>query len=71
MTTILIVDDDPHLRELSRIFLQQGGFDTVEASDGVEALAILEHRKVELVILDIIVCMIGGVSGQYSCTCGS
>lgn len=53
MSTILIVDDDPHLRELSRVFLQQEGFDIYEASDGVEALSVLERLKVDLVILDI------------------
>lgn len=53
MNTILIVDDDPHLRELSRIFLQQEGFTIAEAGDGVEALAKIECSKVDLVILDI------------------
>jgi DNA-binding response OmpR family regulator len=53
MSTILLVDDDPHLRELSRIFLQQEGFDITEASDGDEALSAFERRKVDLVILDI------------------
>lgn len=53
MRTILLVDDDPHLRELSSIFLQQEGFDIAEACDGVAALAVLEQRKVDLVILDI------------------
>jgi two-component system, OmpR family, response regulator len=53
MSTILIADDDPHLRELARVFLQQEGFDVYEAADGVEALSALERVKVELVILDI------------------
>ena len=53
MSTILLVDDDPHLRELSRIFLRQEGFDITEASDGDEALSAFERRKVDLVILDI------------------
>jgi two-component system OmpR family response regulator len=53
MSAILIVDDDPHLRELARVFLRQEGFDVHEASDGVEALASLDHLKVEMVILDI------------------
>ena len=53
MSTILIVDDDPHLRELSRIFLHQEGFTIAEACDGVEALAKIECSKVDLVILDI------------------
>jgi DNA-binding response OmpR family regulator len=53
MSNILIVDDDPHIRELARVFLQTEGFDTSEAGDGVEALARLESVKVDLVILDI------------------
>lgn len=53
MTQILIVDDDPHIRELVRLFMRREGFDTVEASDGLEALRLLESVKAELVILDI------------------
>lgn len=53
MSTILVVDDDPHLRELSSIFLQQEGFDTVEACDGVEALSVLDKHRVDLIIIDI------------------
>ncbi|HEX6484704.1 MAG TPA: response regulator transcription factor [Ktedonobacteraceae bacterium] len=53
MSTILIVDDDPHLRELARVFLQHAGFDVYEACDGVEALSTFERLKVEIVILDI------------------
>ena len=53
MSTVLMVDDDPHLRELVSVFLQQHGFAVHEAANGVEALAALERLKVELVILDI------------------
>src|SRR5262249_35930436 len=53
MSAILIVDDDPHLRELASVFLRREGFDIYEASDGVEALSILDRTRVELVILDI------------------
>ncbi|MCG7334481.1 response regulator transcription factor [Sporosarcina sp. ACRSM] len=53
MTNILIVDDDPHMRELVGLFLRPAGFEIVEASDGVEALATLESMKADLVILDI------------------
>jgi DNA-binding response OmpR family regulator len=53
MSAILIVDDDPHIRELASVFLRQEGFTAHEASDGVEALAALDHIKVEMVILDI------------------
>src|SRR5689334_12655387 len=53
MSKILIVDDDPHIRELSKVFLSKDGLDIVEAADGVEALAQLEKVKVDLVVLDI------------------
>jgi DNA-binding response OmpR family regulator len=53
MTNILIVDDDPHMRELVGLFLRPAGFEIAEASDGVEALATLESMKADLVILDI------------------
>ncbi|WP_141430523.1 response regulator transcription factor [Bacillus sp. 03113] len=53
MPKILIVDDDPHIRELINHFLSNEGFDIVEASDGVEALSMLESVNVDMVILDI------------------
>src|SRR5260221_3663186 len=53
MSTILVVDDDPHLRELVSVFLQREGFAVVEAADGEDALAKLVTRKADMVILDI------------------
>ena len=53
MSKILIVDDDPHIRELARVFLQNEGFGVDEAVDGVDALAKLEAITVDMVILDI------------------
>jgi DNA-binding response OmpR family regulator len=53
MTKILVVDDDAHLRELVKVFLQGEGFSVLEAADGVEALRILESVKVDMTILDI------------------
>lgn len=53
MSRILIVDDDAHIRELVRVFLQREGFDVYEASDGVQALQRLETVKADLVILDV------------------
>jgi two-component system, OmpR family, response regulator len=53
MNSIVIVDDDPHIRELAGVFLKREGFDILEASDGVEALGILESVKADMVIVDI------------------
>src|SRR5262245_3390364 len=53
MNNILVVDDDPNIRELVGVFLQREGFDVAYAADGVEALAKLETLKADLVILDV------------------
>ncbi len=53
MSKILIVDDDPHIRELASLFLRQAGFEIVEACDGRDALARLDAVKVDLFIIDI------------------
>jgi len=53
MTKVLVVDDDPHIRELVGVFLKQEGFDVIEAADGTEALALLETTTADMVILDI------------------
>jgi len=53
MTRILVVDDDPHIRELVRVFLTQEGFEVVEADHGVHALEVLETTQADLVVLDI------------------
>ncbi|MDD9270686.1 response regulator transcription factor [Paenibacillus sp. GCM10023248] len=53
MATILIVDDDPYIRELVRVFMLNEGFDVVEASDGEEALKQLETVQADMVIMDI------------------
>ena len=53
MSKILIVDDDPHIRELSKVFLRNNGFEVYEAVDGVDALAKLDAVKVDLFIIDV------------------
>ena len=53
MSRILIVDDDPHIRELSGVFLRNAGHEIHQASDGVDALAKLDTLKVDLFIIDV------------------
>lgn len=50
---ILIVDDEPHIRELVRLYLAREGFTVAEASDGLEALEATLSEGPALVILDI------------------
>ncbi len=65
MNKILIVDDDPNIRELVKLLLENEGFDTVEASDGQDAMQKLESTKVDMVILDI---MMPRVDGWQLCS---
>lgn len=60
MTKILVVDDDPHIRELVKVFLLQEGFEVLEAIHGANALSILETTTVDLVILDIMMPQMDG-----------
>jgi two-component system, OmpR family, response regulator len=51
--TLLIVDDDPHIRQLLAFALSKAGWETVEAEDGEQGLTLAAKHKPELVILDI------------------
>lgn len=60
MATILIVDDDEHIREVVGIFLKRVGFTVYEATDGIDALSKLELIQVDLIILDIMMPKMNG-----------
>ncbi|SDC71477.1 DNA-binding response regulator, OmpR family, contains REC and winged-helix (wHTH) domain [Paenibacillus sp. CF095] len=61
MNTILVVDDDSHIRKLIRIYLEKNHFSVLEAPDGQEALDILSHTKVDLAIVDVMMPRIDGI----------
>lgn len=50
---VLIVDDEPDTLELVKLVLESGGFKTVLATSGKEALNMVESTKPDLVLLDI------------------
>jgi two-component system OmpR family response regulator len=54
MQKILVVDDDPHIREIVCFALRRAGFVTLEAEDGRQALASFEGERPDLVVLDIL-----------------
>lgn len=64
MAKIMVVDDDPHIRELVSVFLTGAGMATLEASDGLQALDLLERERVDMVILDI---MMPNMDGWQLC----
>ncbi len=51
--SILVVDDDPHIRQLLVFALGKAGLATLEAGDGEEAVALITALEPDLVILDI------------------
>ena len=64
MAKILIVDDEPRIRELIREHLQYSGYICEEAADGTAALTQLSGGAFDLVILDL---MMPGLSGSEAC----
>jgi len=51
--TVLIVDDSASLRQVVAISLRGAGYETIEAGDGVEALSKLGENKINLIISDL------------------
>lgn len=64
MNSILIVDDEIAIRELLKFNLENEGFKVTSAADGEEALALLNDKKFDLVILDV---MLPGINGMEVC----
>ena len=62
MARILIVDDEPRIRDLIREHLQYAGFTCAEAGDGTQALAELANGGIDLVILDIMMPFMDGMT---------
>ena len=62
MAKILIVDDEPRIRDLIRAHLEHEGFSCEEAGDGGAALAALSGGDVDLVILDIMMPFVDGMT---------
>ena len=54
MQTVLIVDDDAHIREVVAFTLEQAGFRTFEAANGAAALECFARVEPDLVVLDIL-----------------
>lgn len=58
---VLVVDDDPKIAALVKLYLERGGFDVAVAADGLAALRLLREREPALIVLDV---MLPGVDGM-------
>lgn len=59
--TLLIVDDEKEIRELIEIYLKNEGYNVLKATDGLEALEILNAYEIHLIILDIMMPKMDGI----------
>jgi DNA-binding response OmpR family regulator len=64
MGTVLVVDDEPIVRDVAVRYLEQEGYRTLEAADGDTAKALLEQETPSLVVLDL---MLPGTDGLALC----
>jgi len=53
VSVVLVVEDDPGVRELLRIVLEDAGYDVHEAADGAEALRQVSAVRPDLILLDL------------------
>ena len=64
MATLLVVDDDPKIRDLLRLYVEREGHRAAFAADGPEALAVARQLRPDLVLLDL---MLPGLDGFEVC----
>jgi DNA-binding response OmpR family regulator len=58
---ILVVDDEPNIREVVELYLRKEGFEVEVAADGVAALAAIRNQPPDLMVLDLMLPRVGGL----------
>lgn len=64
VSRVLVVDDNPEIREILHILLGGEGYEIKEAKSGADALKITKEQQFDLIILDI---MMPGMDGYHTC----
>lgn len=62
--TILVADDEPRIRELAQMILEDNGYRVITAMNGTEAIRKVEEEMPDLVFLDVVM---PGISGLETC----
>lgn len=58
--TVLVVDDEPRIREVVKEYCLLEGFHVLEAGDGYEAIELVKTKKIDIIILDIMMPRLDG-----------
>ena len=64
MIKVLVVEDEPKIADMERDFLEGSGYQPYVASDGKEALKIMDEVEIDAIILDV---MLPGEDGFSLC----
>lgn len=62
---VLVVDDDDAIAESIEIYLKNEGIRVIRASDGIEALTLLEKNEVHLIVMDIMMPRLDGIKTTF------
>lgn len=63
--TVLVVDDEKEIRDAIEIYLKNEGVRVLKAQDGVEALEMLHENEVHLILLDVMMPRLDGISATH------
>lgn len=63
--TVLVTDDDQDIRDGIEIYLKNEGYNVIKAADGVEALEKLKNNEIHLIILDIMMPNMDGITATF------
>ncbi|MGL5676911.1 MAG: response regulator transcription factor [Cellulosilyticaceae bacterium] len=64
--SVLVCDDDMNVSNSIAIYLQQDGYEVIQAFNGIECLEILKERQVHLILLDVMMPELDGMSTLYN-----
>ncbi|MGF7046988.1 DNA-binding response OmpR family regulator [Paenibacillus sp. DS2015] len=62
MKTILVADDDSEIRDVIHVYLRNEGYHVLEAADGQEAINVIQTTSIQLVILDVMMPRMDGIT---------
>ncbi|CEG21812.1 Transcriptional regulatory protein YycF [Planococcus massiliensis] len=63
--TVLVTDDDQDIRDGIEIYLKNEGYQVLKAANGLEAIELLETHEVHVIILDIMMPKLDGISATF------